>query len=82
MAHDEKILRRSLAQFEEDKQRRAEAFARRRETIFRQIPRLEEIDRELLELADISAELDLRMERIMNKVEWRKADAGRGAELF
>lgn len=47
MAYDEKILRRSMAQYEEDRQRRAENFARRREAIFRQIPRLEEIDREL-----------------------------------
>ena len=37
----------------------------------------EEIDRELLELAETSAELDQRMERIMKKVEWRKADAVR-----
>ena len=34
----------------------------------------EEIDRELLELAETSAELDQRMERIMNKVEWRQTD--------
>ena len=42
----------------------------------------EEIDRELLELAETSAELDQRMERIMNKVEWRKQDADRGFEHF
>jgi DNA replication protein DnaC len=47
VAYDEKILHKSLTRFEEDKQRRAEAFARRREQIFREIPRLEEIDREL-----------------------------------
>jgi len=47
LAYDEKILRRSLARYEEDKQRRAEVFDRRRQEIFRQIPRLEEIDREL-----------------------------------
>ena len=47
MAYDEKILRRSLARYNEDKQRRAEAFEARRQEIFRQIPRLEEIDREL-----------------------------------
>ncbi len=47
MAHDEKILRQSMEQFEEDRQRRREAFARHREQIFREIPRLEEIDREL-----------------------------------
>lgn len=47
MAYDEKILRRSLARYGEDRQRRAEAFDRRRQEIFRQIPRLEEIDREL-----------------------------------
>lgn len=37
----------------------------------------EEIDRELLELAETSAELDQRMERIMNKVEWRRGDGVR-----
>ncbi len=40
----------------------------------------EEIDRELLELAETSAELDQRMERIMNKVEWRRPDTDRGAD--
>jgi putative GTP pyrophosphokinase len=38
----------------------------------------EEIDRELLELAETSAELDQRMERIMNKVEWRQTDPETG----
>ena len=47
MAYDEKILRRSLTRFNEDRQRRSEAFAARRQQIFREIPRLEEIDREL-----------------------------------
>lgn len=47
MAYDEKILRRSMARYNEDKQRRAEAFAARQKQIFREIPRLEEIDREL-----------------------------------
>jgi DNA replication protein DnaC len=47
MAYDEKILHRSLVRYNEDKQRRAEAFAARRQQIFREIPRLEEIDREL-----------------------------------
>ena len=37
----------------------------------------EEIDRELLELAETSAELDQRMERIMEKVEWRQVDGDR-----
>ena len=41
----------------------------------------EEIDRELLELAETSAELDQRMERIMNKVEWRRTEPSRTAEL-
>lgn len=40
----------------------------------------EEIDRELLELAETSAELDQRMERIMNKVEWRRSDSVRAVE--
>ena len=47
MAYDEKILRRSMARYNEDRQRRAEAFAARQQQIFREIPRLEEIDREL-----------------------------------
>ena len=47
LAYDEKILRRSMARYNEDRQRRAEAFAARQKQIFREIPRLEEIDREL-----------------------------------
>ncbi|MBQ2062657.1 MAG: ATP-binding protein [Oscillospiraceae bacterium] len=47
MAYDEKILRVSMGRFQADKERRAAAFAQRQEQIFREIPRLEEIDREL-----------------------------------
>jgi len=47
VAYDGKILRRSLARYDRDKQRRSEAFAERQQQIFREIPRLEEIDREL-----------------------------------
>ena len=42
----------------------------------------EEIDRELLELAEISAELDLRMERIMKKVEGLRPGARREEDFF
>ena len=47
MAYDGKIMGRALNRFDEDKQRRAEAFRQRRERLYRQLPRLEEIDREL-----------------------------------
>lgn len=47
MPYDRKILRRAMAQYEEDKQRRAEEFAARQQRIFREIPRLAEIDGEL-----------------------------------
>ena len=47
MTYDGKILRRAMERYEKDKQRRAEAFAARQQQIFREIPRLEEIDREL-----------------------------------
>ena len=42
----------------------------------------EEIDRELLELADISAELDLRMERIMNRVEFTSSQKRSAADAM
>ena len=44
MTYDKKILRRAIAQFEQDKQSRAAAFAARQEKIFRELPRLKEID--------------------------------------
>lgn len=47
MAYDEKILQISLEQFRADKERREAAFERKQEEIFRRIPRLREIDREL-----------------------------------
>jgi len=47
MAYDGKLMRQALSRFEEDKERRAAAFEARKERLFRQIPRLEEIDREL-----------------------------------
>lgn len=47
MTYDKKILRRAMTQFEEDKQKRAAAFAARQEKLFRQLPRLAEIDTEL-----------------------------------
>ena len=47
MAYDGKLMRQALDRFEEDKERRTAAFAARKERLFRQIPRLEEIDGEL-----------------------------------
>ena len=47
MSYDGKIMRRALARFDEDKQRRAAAFQRQRERLYGQIPRLGEIEREL-----------------------------------
>ncbi len=47
MTYDEKILQTSLARYRADRQARAEAFAAKQRQIFREIPRLEEIDREL-----------------------------------
>lgn len=47
MPYDGKIMRRALRHFEEDKQRRAQQFAQRRTQLYRQIPRLMEIDGEL-----------------------------------
>ena len=47
MPYDRKILRRAMAQYEQDKQSRAAAFEARQQEILREIPRLGEIDREL-----------------------------------
>jgi DNA replication protein DnaC len=47
MAYDGKVLRRAAARFEEDKQRRAADFAKRRAAVYSRIPRIEEIDRAL-----------------------------------
>ena len=47
MAYDGKIMRQALARMEGDKQRRAEAFARRRETLYRAEPRLQNIEQQL-----------------------------------
>lgn len=49
MSYDGKIMRRALARFSEDKQRRQNQADQRRRTLFAQEPRLAEIDRELLE---------------------------------
>jgi putative GTP pyrophosphokinase len=42
----------------------------------------EDIDRELLELAEISAELDIRMERIMNRAEFTNSQKRSSAEAM
>lgn len=47
MSYDGKILHRAMEQFEADKAERQAQFAARQAKLFRQIPRLEEIDREL-----------------------------------
>ena len=47
MAYDGKIMHQALARMEGDKQRRAEEFARRRETLYRVEPRLQAIEQEL-----------------------------------
>ena len=47
MAYDGKILRRALERFEEDKQRRNQQFLTRQRRIFQEVPRLEQIDRQL-----------------------------------
>lgn len=47
MAYDGKIMRRAIARMESDKQRRAEEFARRRETLYRAEPRLQNIEQQL-----------------------------------
>lgn len=47
MAYDGRIMRQALTRFEEDKQRRAAEFARRRERLFGVEPRLREIEQQL-----------------------------------
>ena len=47
MDYDGKILRRALARYDEDKQRRAEQFRARQRACYRAEPRIEEIDLEL-----------------------------------
>ena len=47
MAYDGKIMRRAIARMEADKQRRAEEFARRRESLYRAEPRLQDIEQQL-----------------------------------
>ena len=47
MAYDGKAMREALQRFEEDKQRRASQAAARRQRIYREVPRLEEIEQQL-----------------------------------
>ncbi len=47
MPYDGKIMRRALARFESDKQRRSEQFTQRQRRVFEEEPRLAQIDREL-----------------------------------
>lgn len=47
MPYDGKIMRRALARFDEDKQRRAQQFQARQNKLFAEVPELAEIDREL-----------------------------------
>ena len=47
MAYDGKIMRQALARMESDKQRRAEEFARRRESLYRAEPLLQTIEQQL-----------------------------------
>ena len=47
MAYDGKVMRRALARFDEDKQRRAAEFADRQQRLFARAPRLRQIDEEL-----------------------------------
>ena len=47
MAYDGKILRRAVARYDEDKQRRAEQLRARQRACYRAEPRIEEIDLEL-----------------------------------
>lgn len=47
MAYDGRIMRRALQRFDEDRQAREKQFQERRERIFRQEPRLKEIEGEL-----------------------------------
>ena len=47
MAYEGNVMRRAQARFEADKQRRADEFARRRETIYRTRPELRQIEQQL-----------------------------------
>ena len=47
MSYDGKIMRQALARFEEDKQRRAAEFTRRRDRLYETEPRLKEIEQQL-----------------------------------
>ena len=47
MSYDGKIMRRALARFDEDKQRRAQQMDERRQHLYTRIPRLAEIEKEL-----------------------------------
>ena len=47
MSYDGKIMRRALARFDEDKQRRAQSMEERRRLLYARIPRLAEIETEL-----------------------------------
>ncbi|MBE6908074.1 MAG: DNA replication protein DnaC [Ruminococcaceae bacterium] len=47
MAYDGKVLRRAVARYDEEKQRRAEQLRARKRSCYASSPRIEEIDREL-----------------------------------
>lgn len=47
MSYDGKIMQRAMERYQEDKERRSRRFQARQEQIFREIPQLGEIDREL-----------------------------------
>ena len=56
MAYDGKILHRAIERFEEDKQRRNQQFLSRRARIFREVPRLEQIDLQLRKTMALAAQ--------------------------
>ena len=47
MSYDGRIMRQALVRFDEDKQRRAAEFARRRDRLYQAEPRLKEIEQQL-----------------------------------
>ena len=47
MAYDGKVMRAAWQRFEEDKQRRASQAENRRRRIYQEVPRLEEIEKQL-----------------------------------
>ena len=47
MSYDGRLMRRAMARYDEAKQRRAELYRQREETIYAKIPRIAEIDRDL-----------------------------------